>query len=94
MQLSPVFSFAPLSGNMYMATGNFYGVLPYEGRYDALPPTMFSYDKNKDWFNTVAKLASINGEARDAKWLNYKGQKILVVARNNNDLIFLKPTGK
>jgi hypothetical protein len=44
----------------------------------------FHYDKNKDWFNTVAKLASINGEARDAKWLNYKGQKILVVARNNN----------
>jgi hypothetical protein len=42
VQLSPVFSFAPLSGNMYMATGNFYGVLPYEGRYDALPPTMFS----------------------------------------------------
>jgi hypothetical protein len=93
-QLSPVFSFASLSENSYMAAGNFYGVLPYEGRYDALPPTMFSLNKNRDGFNTAAELPAINGEARDAKWLNYKGGKILIIARNNDDLIFLKPTGQ
>src|SRR3954453_185070 len=36
-QLAPVFSFAPIN-NSYLVTGNFYGVTPYEGRYDALLP--------------------------------------------------------
>ncbi len=92
LQLAPVFSFAAINNNTsYMAAGNFYGVMPYEGRYDALYPTTFAQNTQKTGFDVQGILPSIDGEARDMKWINYTGnQKILVMARNNNQLIFLK----
>jgi hypothetical protein len=94
LQLAPVMSFVPIfeKPQTFLAAGNFYGVTPYEGRYDALLPTVFSFDRNRQKFDTVGTLPNIDGEIRDAKWLNYVGgKKILVVARNNGELIFLKP---
>jgi len=95
IQLAPVMAFAPgsaASARGYMAGGNFYGVIPYEGRYDALFPTVFSFDKKLSGFNEQAKLPAIDGEVRDMKWLNTTGgNKLLVVARNNKPLIFLQP---
>ena len=93
LQLAPVFTFAAFSynnTNTYLGAGNFYGVFPYEGRYDALPPTFFSFRK-QNRFDFVSNLPDINGEVRDAKWVNYSGgKKILIIARNNNKLLFLK----
>ena len=90
----PIFAFAPVPDHQaagYIGGGNFYGVVPYEGRYDALYPTIFSFDK-KSQVNVTAILPELNGEFRDAKWLNVAGgNKILVLARNNGSLIFLKP---
>jgi enediyne biosynthesis protein E4 len=95
LQFSPIFAFTPFNynnSNSYMAAGNFYGVIPYEGRYDALQPTFFSYNKKNTSFQYNSELASISGEARDAKWINYAGGgKVLIIARNNQPLIFLKP---
>src|SRR5688572_14255712 len=93
LQLAPIFTFAPFgNSNNYLAAGNFYGVIPYEGRYDALQPTSFSYNKNNTSFHYDSLLASFTGEARDAKWINYAGgSKVLIIARNNQPLIFLKP---
>jgi len=96
LQLAPIFSFVPVSNNNntnnYLAAGNFYGVLPYEGRYDALFPTFFSFDKKNSEFDQSSILPEINGEARDVKWLRTSGgNKILVIARNNDSLVFLKP---
>jgi enediyne biosynthesis protein E4 len=95
LQLAPIFSFASLpeeSALTYIAAGNFYGVLPYEGRYDAMNPTIFNYDKKSGQFSPLSELPSIDGEFRDAKWINYsRGKKILVLARNNGQLVFLKP---
>ena len=95
LQLAPIFSFTSFPGEnavTYIAAGNFYGVLPYEGRYDAMNPTIFNYDKKSGQFNLLSELPSIDGESRDAKWINYSGgKKILVLARNNSQLIFLKP---
>ena len=95
LQLAPIFSFTPSNLNKpgsYLAAGNFYGVIPYEGRYDALQPTFFSYDKTNNAFRYDGELASIAGEARDAKWINYAGgEKVLIIARNNQPLVFLKP---
>jgi hypothetical protein len=94
LQLSPIFSFTSWPGrnkNSYIASGNFYGVLPYEGRYDAMNPTIFDYDKNSGHFNMLSELPELDGEFRDAKWIDYNGAKILVIARNNDQLIFLKP---
>jgi hypothetical protein len=94
LQLAPVMNFVRYDGKTgtFLASGNFYGVTPYEGRYDALLPTLFSFDKNKGSFSQITNIPNISGEMRDAKWLNYVGgQKLLVLARNNDTLIFLKP---
>jgi hypothetical protein len=93
LQLAPVMSFtsANKGPGTYLGGGNFYGVTPYEGRYDALVPTFFSFIDNKPVLNGRPNLPSVDGEIRDAKWLNYAGgNKLLVLARNNNTLIFLK----
>ena len=94
LQMAPIMAFTSFSYNKiktYIAAGDFYGVIPYEGRYDALFPTFFSYQNQKPSFLYNSILPGINGEIRDAKWLNYSGgQKILVLARNNKNLIFLK----
>jgi hypothetical protein len=95
LQLAPIFSFTSWAvGNEinYVAAGNFYGVLPYEGRYDAMNPTIFNFNKKSGQFAPFSDLPSIDGECRDVKWINSAGgEKVLVVARNNKQLIFLKP---
>lgn len=94
LQLAPIFSFTSFPGahaGTHMASGNFYGVLPYEGQYDAMNPTVFNYNKKSGQFIPLSQLPLIRGECRDAKWINYAGdKKILVLARNNNQLTFLK----
>ena len=96
LQFAPIFSFTSFEHDQsrdYMACGNFYNVIPYEGRYDALQPTFFSYNNSIGSFKYGAELASIMGQARDAKWINYAdGGKVLIIARNNQPLIFLKPS--
>lgn len=94
LQLAPVFSFTSLSNGklpLYLACGNFYGVIPYEGQYDGLYPTAFSIDKQ---LVSVSKENSFNelvGEFRDAKWIMGKdGKKILMISRNNNSLLFFQ----
>jgi enediyne biosynthesis protein E4 len=93
LQLSPLFTFAPVMNNnkvSFFGAGNFYGVLPYEGRYDAMQPAIFGYEKNGF---IVSGMQPVDGEIRNAKWLNTtdaRGRKILVVAGNNTGLTFLK----
>jgi enediyne biosynthesis protein E4 len=93
LQLAPVFSFsaAPLKGSTrFLAGGNFYGTVPYEGRYDALLPTLFLYNKSVSDFRVVANIPDIEGEIRDVKPIKYSGGKqIVVMARNNDGLVFI-----
>ncbi|MBS1512030.1 MAG: VCBS repeat-containing protein [Bacteroidetes bacterium] len=95
LQLAPVMSFGAVTTNKttaYMAAGNFYGVIPYEGRYDALYPTTVSFNKNSNAFALQTQLPTVNGEIRDMKWITAAGgNKLLVMARNNNRLVFLQP---
>jgi hypothetical protein len=89
-QFAPIFSFLPVQ-NGFLAAGNFFGVIPYEGRYDALQPTIFSFNKAINQFASGAKIAVFNGEARDAKWIRQAGgKKILAVVRNNQPISFYK----
>ena len=96
LQLAPVFSFQkiannPFSENTYVAGGNFFDVIPYEGRYDAQPAALFTFNK-KDSFNYIPQqnLSAIKGEIRDIKWIRTeKYGDVMMVARNNNSIIFL-----
>ena len=95
LQLAPVMAFAPAGSGQagYIAAGNFFGVIPYEGRYDALLPTFFSFDRTVNAFNYQTAISSFFGEARDIKWLNTAGNsKLMLIARNNKPLLFLKQT--
>lgn len=95
LQLAPVMSFISedIKNSEFLAAGNFYGVVPYEGRYDGLLPTIFSFNKKDKIFDSTVSLQPVDGEIRDAKWLRMaKNNKVLVLARNNNSLIFLKKT--
>ena len=95
MQLAPIYSFTALPAqNTYLGMGNLYGVIPYEGRYDALQPTAFIFDAAGSRTNSQFKL-EIDGEVRDAKWLKSKGDtKILVVSRSNDKLLFFESPRK
>jgi len=95
LQQAPVFSFAQLPGNSnflnYLAGGNFYGTRPYEGKYDALCPTLFSFDTHNHRFSDRDMLPDVDGEVRDLKWLHTaKYGNILVAARNNDSLVFFQ----
>jgi enediyne biosynthesis protein E4 len=94
LQLAPVMSFVSLNNNQspaFLAAGNFYGVTPYEGRYDALQPTIISFDKTKETFNSQMALRDFDGEVRDMEWIRSADQNdVLIIARNNSELTFLK----
>jgi enediyne biosynthesis protein E4 len=80
-QWMPVFAFAQQPDGHIIGGGNFYGVLPFEGRYDNdLMPVM--QVKNNRPQQTGAMFAQ--GEVRDMQWIKLAGgKKALLVARNN-----------
>ena len=91
LQLAPIFCFASVEGG-WLAAGNFYGVQPYEGRYDALDPTVFAYDPGASRFVYREALPAVGGEWRDARWVRASsGRRVLVMARNNGQLEILVP---
>ena len=75
---------------MFLSGGNFFDVIPYEGRYDAQPLALFSSNKN----NSVNYIPQVNlsqakGQVRDIKWLHTaKYGEVMMVARNNEGIIF------
>jgi enediyne biosynthesis protein E4 len=97
LQLAPIFSFQKVAGkqgtgNTYISGGNFFDVIPYEGRYDAQPLALFSSASNNQ-INYIHQpsLANIKEQVRDIKWLRTaRGGIVLAVARNNGGLLFYK----
>ncbi len=89
LQAAPVFSFQRIEENQFLLGGNFYDVIPYEGRYDAQPLSLFSVNKN-DLVSPVhqSNLMDVKGQIRDIKWLRTAKGKRLVVAVNNQPLQF------
>ncbi|MEO6546868.1 MAG: VCBS repeat-containing protein [Ferruginibacter sp.] len=97
VQWSPVYSFSTGDFNGdhkvdIVSGGNFYGVLPYEGRYDASYGTIL-LGNNDAYFRALTPLQSgfvINGEIRDIKTIKLANRrKCLLIARNNAIPVFL-----
>ncbi|MGZ3764304.1 MAG: hypothetical protein ACXVA2_06550 [Mucilaginibacter sp.] len=75
-----------------MAGGNFSGVFPYEGRYDADYGDMMLVDKNRN-FKYISSTTSgflLRGEVRDIKAIKTAGGTIYAVAFNNKEIRFFK----
>lgn len=92
LQMAPIFSFVSQPAtHSFIGMGNLYGVIPYEGRYDALRPTSFVVDKQGKATTSAVSPFPIDGEVRDAKWIQMaNGRKVLLVARSNEKLVFFE----
>ncbi len=96
-QTAPVYSIATGDFNKdgmidLIAGGNFYGVLPYEGRYDAMLPVYARGDGHGGFRNDlpVEDALQIRGEIRDIKSIRLAGgKKGIVIARNNDSAVIL-----
>jgi hypothetical protein len=90
IQYSPIFAIEPIDSSTFLMAGNFFAVKPEEGRYDANHGVMARMDndgmaiqKNHDLF--------LRGEVRDMAVVRSKdGGKILIVAKNNEEVEFYK----
>jgi hypothetical protein len=96
-QFSPVFSMVVDDFNKdkildIFTGGNFFDVKPDIGRLDANAVGFFSGD-GKGKFQYIPQYKSgveVQGQVKDAGILNYKGKKILFIARNNASIIVLE----
>jgi hypothetical protein len=99
-QLSPVFAAIvyDLNGDgqkdIFMA-GNFYGLKPQTGRFDASYGTLLLGDPRQPFRYMAPKQSGlfVRGEVRDATMLNSAGKNpLLLVARNNDNLMLFQKT--
>ena len=95
--MAPVFAFQKIYKNenkeqAFVAGGNFFDVIPYEGRYDAQPMSLFSITRdNKIKHIPQQVLSNIKGQVRDLKWIRMNDQRnLLMIARNNDSMIFMQ----
>ncbi len=92
LQLAPVCSIGKtLQTNEFLLGGNLFEAPPYEGRYDAQPFALFNFNKNSINRIHQRNFDIIKGQVRDIKWINTAYGKVLLVARNNEKLLFYKP---
>lgn len=95
-QVAPIFAFFNADFNHdghqdLIAGGNFYGVTPYEGRYDGLLLTPFPGSAGGTFEKQVYEPVtnSIRGEIRKMVSINVNGQACLLIVRNNDRPVLL-----
>lgn len=73
--------------------GNFYRSKPEIGKYDASYGLMLKGSGHHSFQALPPQVSGINleGEIRDLKTINYQDQMIILVARNNDTLIAIRP---
>ena len=93
MQVAPLFGLAALPGKGILAGGNFSGVVPFEGRYDADYGDVLLIDKagNHKFISPTASGFLVRGEVRDIKAIRTAKGTIYAVAINNRPIEFFKP---
>jgi enediyne biosynthesis protein E4 len=98
VQWSPVFTF--LAGDFngdqrtdIIAAGNFYGVLPYEGRYDASYGSLLLGREHLPFqvLDPTTSGIMLEGEVRDSKMIRtIGGNRLIIFSRNNDTILFYK----
>ncbi|HUR10883.1 MAG TPA: VCBS repeat-containing protein, partial [Flavitalea sp.] len=97
LQWSPVFAFLPGDFNNdgqadFISGGNFFGVNPFEGRYDAALPTV-CIGNGKGDFECYPFLQQplLSGEIRDIRTIQLAGKRQgILLLRNNNRPVLLE----
>lgn len=95
LQRAPIFAFAQVNskqGRQFLAGGNFFDVIPYEGRYDAQPLALFEAKGSSILYIHQPQLAAQKGQFRDLKlWKAANGTTQLIGLRNNQAPLTLTP---
>jgi hypothetical protein len=93
LQYAPICVYTQDSSNAhFLAGGNYYDLSPYEGRYDNQPLALFNINNNTIQRFAQGNFDAIRGQVKDLKWISSaKYGKVLIVARNNEPLLFYKP---
>lgn len=96
MQLSPTFSFAKMPGgeNRYVAGGNFFDVIPYEGQYDAQAISVFEGRNDSIVCFPPESANNINGQVRGLRNIKVNGKDMMLIARNNDSLLLMQRNTK
>jgi len=91
LQRAPIFCFEHISKNFFLAGGNFYGTQPFEGRYDALPISIFSLKEQNDTvLMDYEQFIFLQGEVFNMlKFRNRAGKNVFLIARNDEKIITL-----
>jgi hypothetical protein len=94
-QSAPLFAFGTFTlpnATGILAGGNFSGVLPYEGIYDADYGDILTIDKHRALksISSVSGGFLLRGEVRDIKTIKTATGKIYAVAFNNKEIRFFK----
>jgi enediyne biosynthesis protein E4 len=88
LQAAPLFSFSSFTSTdgtvNYLAAGNFYEVSPFEGRYDAMLPTAFHFEKKKAVFGEYILEKGCIRKMNPLKLVS--GQTGFLFAKNNEAL--------
>lgn len=85
VQLSPIFAFEKLDADYYLCGGNFFDVIPYEGRYDGQSLALLSTRGDSLIYINQSDLSSVKYQVRDVKSLIFgNNRKQVVVAVNNS----------
>jgi enediyne biosynthesis protein E4 len=90
LQTAPIFSFAPITDHnknkQFLAGGNFYDVLPYEGRYDAMLPTLFTIRQR-----SIISNGNIlqKGCVRHISPIRLQNKTAMLLAKNNESLTII-----
>lgn len=77
-----------------LVAGNFFGVTPVRGRYDASYGVLLQGDGRGQFHAVEPETVNlwIDGQVRDMKWLRRAGgERLIAIARNNDRLQIIKP---
>ena len=94
LQRAPIFSFnhieiSPGNQSIWIAGGNFFDVIPYEGKYDAQALALFQFTGRRSVSLPDTTLVSFRGQVRDIKTIKLNtGKTLIAVAPNNASLQF------
>lgn len=95
LQLAPVFSFEKTAPGTYVAGGNFFDVIPYEGKYDAQAIGIFRYTGAGFEVAPPQSLPPVKGQVRDIRSIRSgSDESLLMVAINNDSLRVMKWNGQ
>lgn len=90
LQTAPLFAIEPVllqNQVQFLFGGNFFGAIPYEGRYDALVPGLYSFTTGK--LTSCNELNVLTGEIRSIKKIKLAGNRKGVLLASNNNLLKL-----